>query len=172
MVCPICHGHRIPHLLTAVILPKHFCEEILHLLSSDTASVSQAGTLPASCLSPPGEGWFLLKTSGGSLAGNGLSPSGCLLRPCPPGSLLTLIFIILNDNAVSTQEGSLNSQMVAGFFLPLISFHLIAVQVRGGGVLLSSLNFPPCNQRFLQEPLTGLLRLGEFQRGKVVGSST
>lgn len=31
-------------------------------------------------------------------------------------SLLVLIFIILNDNAVSTQEGSLNSQMVAGFF--------------------------------------------------------
>lgn len=68
----------------------------------------------------------------------------------------------------------MNNQMVAGFFCQIISFYLMAAQVRGGGGG-SFLSTPPdfhCSSTFLQEPLKGLSRLGEFQRGKVVDSFT
>lgn len=111
----------IPFLMThAIILPQQFCLEFLHLTFSWGKSpiISQAGTLPSSCLHRQGrvfssqDAWKL----SGSWLGRSVVQSGRLLGTCPPGSLFVFIFIILNDNAVSTREGSLNSQMVTGFF--------------------------------------------------------
>lgn len=98
------------YLAKALLLPSHpFLGQVIYNLSS-------RGLL---CLLPsPLQGMVVSSQDVWELLGSEWVKSnpGCLLRTCPPGSLLVLIFIILNGHAVSTREGSLNSQMVAGFF--------------------------------------------------------
>ena len=160
---------------TAIILPKHFSSEFLHLIFSWNKSsvISQVATLPVSCLHSQGRMVFFSGCLEAQwlLARKELSPARL-----PPGNLSPWITVGFHLHYLEWQccqhPGGVLEQPDGGWiFLLLISFHLIAVQVWGWGELF--LSTPPdfhCSSTFLQKPLKWLPRLRELRRGKIVDS--